>query len=127
MSLTILPSHAYALIAGLCIGKFTNLFSDVVITGLVLYIVTPEIFTEDRLNRAKNYFRSWFKTNSFENSLTQEQQKLLLNSLNSLAPDQKELLLTQGQLIINPQEELNKRLVLLPKIEILTSPKATLH
>jgi len=56
MTLTIYPSQAYALLAGLFIGKFTNLFSDVVITGLVLYIVTPEIFTEERLDRAKMSF-----------------------------------------------------------------------
>ena len=38
MSLTIRPGHAYALISGLYIGKFTNIFSDVVITVLVLYL-----------------------------------------------------------------------------------------
>lgn len=60
MSLTIYPSHAYAFLGGMFIGKFTNLFSDVVITGLVLYIVTPEIFTEDRVHQVKNYVYGLF-------------------------------------------------------------------
>lgn len=80
MSLTIKPSHAYALISGLYIGKFTNLFSDIVITGLVLYIVTPEIFTEDRLTRAKNYFWSWFRPREVKIDITQltDSQKNML-------------------------------------------------
>ena len=79
MTLTIHPSQAYALLAGLFIGKFTNLFSDVVITGLVLYIVTPEIFTEDRMERAKNYVYGWFKQQPVTidlDKLTPEQQKI---------------------------------------------------
>lgn len=59
MSLTIRPSHAYAFLSALFIGKFTNLFSDVVITGLILYIVTPKIYTQTRLDKIKTYVWSW--------------------------------------------------------------------
>lgn len=110
MTLTIYPSQAYALLAGLFIGKFTNLFSDVVITGLVLYIVTPEIFTEDRLERGKRYFWSWFSprtdrldrlensTKSNEFNLTSEQTKILMENQSMF--------------------DFSK----LPKIEVLSSP-----
>ena len=63
MPLVISPAHAYAFLGGLFIGKFTNMFSDIVITGLVLYIVTPEIYTEERISRAKNYLWGWFRSN----------------------------------------------------------------
>lgn len=59
MSLVIHYTHAYAFIAGMVISKFTNMFSDFVITGLVLYIVTPEIYTEDRWNKLKSYIKTW--------------------------------------------------------------------
>lgn len=86
MTLTIYPSQAYALLAGLFIGKFTNLFSDVVITALVLYIVTPEIFTEDRLEKAKRYFWTWFP--SWNLNVT-NQTPINIDGLND---DQKALL-----------------------------------
>ena len=60
MALTIQASQAYFLLAGLYLGKLTNLPSDILITLLVLYIVSPEIYTEDRMTRMKNYFWSWF-------------------------------------------------------------------
>ena len=110
MTLTIHPSQAYALLAGLFIGKFTNLFSDVVITGLVLYIVTPEIFTEDRLDRAKNYFYSWFR---------QQPVKIDLSELTKLTAKQKETLLEHSKLEPSVYD-FSK----LPKIEVMPSPKA---
>jgi hypothetical protein len=55
MSFTIYPSHAYALVGGMIIGKFTNLFSDIIITGLVTYIVAPKVFTYERIEQTKNY------------------------------------------------------------------------
>ena len=110
MALTIYPSQAYALLAGLFIGKFTNLFSDAVITALVLYIVTPEIFTEDRLEKCKNYFWSWFKFPDYQtikiDNLTDEQKKILSEHVKSIENSA-------------PVIDFNK----LPKIEILTSPK----
>ena len=81
MSIVIHYTHAYAFIGGLYIGKFTNLFSDVVITGLVLYIVTPEIFTEDRIAKAKNMI--WNFTNRFtvdRNVKTIEQAPITVES-----------------------------------------------
>ena len=103
MALIIHPSQAYALLAGLYIGKFTNIFSDVVITGLVLYIVTPEIFTENRLNRIKNYFWSWFRPQPVNIELNSRQKIMLLENkkTNNLLFDLKTL----------------------PKIEIIQSPK----
>ena len=46
---------AYSFLAGLYIGSYTNFFSDLVITGLILYIVKPNLFTTDNLNIIKNY------------------------------------------------------------------------
>lgn len=82
-SIIINPSHAYVLIGGMVVGKFANLFSGVVIAGLVLYIVTPNIYTYDRMENAKNYFQSWFSagrqlTNNYQ-TMNNGQQMLLLN------------------------------------------------
>lgn len=114
MSLTIYPSHAYFLLAGLYLGKLTNLASDVIITGLVLYIVTPQIYTEERLQRAKNWCYSWFDK---KGPVQTDQQLVELNQ------DQQMKLL----------KELNKNQIthaakgfdfsMLPKIEVLRSPK----
>ena len=60
MTLTIRPGHAYAFLSALIIGKFTNIAGDIMISGLVLYIVTPEIYTQSRLQQVKNYIWSWF-------------------------------------------------------------------
>ena len=38
------PYYAYSFLAGLFIGGYTNLFSKVVISSLVVYIVNPEKF-----------------------------------------------------------------------------------
>ena len=115
MSLTIRPAHAYALLAGLYIGKFTNIFSDVVITALVLYIVTPEIFTEDRLSRAKNWFWSWVRPQHVKIDLTD------LATLKTLSDAQKAVLLEyQKPTMANIYSMAN-----LPKIEVIPSPKAT--
>ena len=110
MTLTIYPSQAYALLTGLFIGKFTNLFSDVVITGLVLYIVTPEIFTEERLERGKDYFWSWFETKAVT---------IEMSDLASLSTEQK-LKLLEGKKITNPFLSM----VELPEIEVIQSPKS---
>ncbi len=66
MPLVINPAHAYAFLGGLFIGKFTNIFGDVVIAGLMVYIVSPDIYTEERLTRAKNYFWSWVRPNQVQ-------------------------------------------------------------
>jgi hypothetical protein len=112
MTLTIHPSQAYALLAGLFVGKFTNIFSDVVITGLVLYIVTPEIFTENRLDRAKNYFYSWFKTQP-------QMVKFDISNLPNLSTEQQKQLMIEQQKLNLHMFDLSK----LPKIEIIPSPK----
>jgi len=57
------------------------MFSDVVITGLVLYIVTPEIYTEDRWNRIKSYFGNWFGAKQIIiKTLTEQQYKTIKSS-----------------------------------------------
>ena len=87
MPLTIRPAHAYALLSGLYIGKFTNIFSDVVITVLVLYIVTPEIFTEDRLTRFQNWVWSWFQKPTETKSVHIEAIENLMKNRNLLEED----------------------------------------
>lgn len=112
MSLTIRPAHAYAMLAGLYIGKFTNIFSDVVITALVLYIVTPEIFTEDRLTRAKNWFWSWFRPQPVKIELKD------LAAIQNLSKSQIGLLGKVSPVGVFDMSNL-------PKIELIPSPKAT--
>lgn len=42
------PYYAYSFLGGLFIGGYTNLFSKLVISGLVIYIVHPENFHPQR-------------------------------------------------------------------------------
>jgi hypothetical protein len=58
MSFVIHYTHAYAFLGGLFISKFTNMFSDIVISGLVIYIVTPEKYNENNWNRLKSYYNN---------------------------------------------------------------------
>lgn len=109
MSITIYPSHAYAFLSGLFIGKLTNFASDIVITGLVLYIVTPEIFTQDRIERTKKWCYSWFD----KKPICIENNSIELNPIN-LNPEQKKTIESLKTVPLN--------FVKLPKIEIL-SPK----
>ena len=44
------PFYAYFFLAGLCVGGYTNTFSKVVISGLVLYIFHPENFDPRRFS-----------------------------------------------------------------------------
>ena len=48
------PSYAYCFLAGLYIGGYTNIFSNMVITGLVTYIVKPDFYTPERIEYIKN-------------------------------------------------------------------------
>lgn len=112
MSLTIYPSHAYFLLTGLYLGKLTNFASDIIITGLVLYIVTPNIFTEDRITKAKNWCWSWFEKKPVTIDMSQlnltEEQKLRLKMLENTN--------------VVPSKKLMD-FSLLPKIELVQSPK----
>ena len=109
MSIIIQPLHAYAFLAGLYIGKFTNFFSDFVITGLILYIVTPQIYTQDRFERAKRWCWSWFEKKPVAIEMSQ------LN----FTEDQKTKLLEQNLSNYDFQSIYAK----LPKIEVVNSPK----
>jgi hypothetical protein len=42
------PYYAYSFLGGLFIGGYTNLFSKLVISGLVIYIVHPQNFHPQR-------------------------------------------------------------------------------
>ena len=42
--------YAYSFLSGMFIGGYTNFFSKIVITGLVLYMVNPENFTVEKFN-----------------------------------------------------------------------------
>jgi hypothetical protein len=42
------PYKAYCFLFGLFIGGYTNFFSKIVISGLVLYIIHPENFSIER-------------------------------------------------------------------------------
>lgn len=129
MALTILPSHAYALLGGLYVGKFTNFFSDIVITALVLYIVTPQIFTEDRLERAKNYFWSWFsprqqitiEMSDLSTLKLTEEQKFQLKLWEKHAQSKQ-----PPQLTGNMTSPLFAAMASLPKIEVVPSPKGNI-
>ena len=44
------PFYAYSFLLGIYVGQYTNLFSTVVISGLVVYMVHPNIFTVDKFN-----------------------------------------------------------------------------
>ena len=53
------PYYAYTFLTGLYIGGYTNLFSKMVISGLVLYIIHPDNFNPKRFrplyNQVYNY------------------------------------------------------------------------
>jgi len=61
MSIMIERSHAYIFLGGLYVGNWTNLFSNVVITALVLYITDPVIFTNERWDKVKSYVWNYIK------------------------------------------------------------------
>jgi hypothetical protein len=48
------PYYAYSFLAGMYIGGYTNLFSKLVISGLVIYIVNPENFNPKRFSPLYN-------------------------------------------------------------------------
>ena len=124
MSLTIQPSHAYFLLGGLYLGKLTNLASDIIITGLVLYIVTPHIFTDDRIERVKNWCWSWFERKPTTIDLSRidlSQIDLTKLDLSQLSDEQK---IKLKLLEPSPTTKNFFDFSSLPKIEILNSVKA---
>ena len=42
--------YAYSFLAGVFVGGYTNFFSKIIISGLVLYIVNPENFSIEKFN-----------------------------------------------------------------------------
>lgn len=68
------PYYAYTFLTGLYIGGHTNLFSKVVISGLVLYIIHPDNFNPRRFkplyNQIYNYTHPYVsKVYSFAENL----------------------------------------------------------
>ena len=57
-------THAYIFLAGLYIGGYTNTFSNLVITGLITYIIHPNLYTKEKLEIVKkivyNKLSPWF-------------------------------------------------------------------
>lgn len=48
-------SPAYSFLIGLYIGGYTNIFSRLLITSLVVYIVNPEFYSKERIDMVKSY------------------------------------------------------------------------
>jgi len=72
-----LSSHAYTFLAGLYIGGYTNIFSNLIITGLVTYIIHPAFYTKRRFEDIKNY--TWKKVKSLFNSNQTESETIVLS------------------------------------------------
>lgn len=43
----------YGFIAGLHLGRYTNFISNMAITGIVLYFIEPNFYTQQNLNNVK--------------------------------------------------------------------------
>lgn len=52
--MSINATHAYIFLSGLYIGGYTNTFSNLVITGLITYIIHPNFYTKDKFDVVKN-------------------------------------------------------------------------
>ena len=61
-------THAYIFLAGLYIGGYTNTFSNLVITGLITYIIHPNLYTKEKLEVVKkivyNKLSPWLDNNN---------------------------------------------------------------
>ena len=65
--------YAYSFLSGMFIGGYTNFFSKIVITGLVLYMVNPDNFNVEKFNPLyKTIFQNTYpyisKVYSFNNN-----------------------------------------------------------
>lgn len=70
--MTLSSSHAYTFLVGLYVGRYTNIFSNLVITGLITYIIHPELYTADKLETCRNFV--WSKISYWFNN-----KKIILN------------------------------------------------
>lgn len=70
------PSYAYIFISGLYIGSHTNFFSNIVIIGLVTYIVKPHIFTRENFDYVKDNIVNIIKSSSLNKYITKVNEKL---------------------------------------------------
>ena len=48
----------YGFIAGLHLGRFTNIISNMAITGIVLYFVEPNFYTYENFSNMKQLIKS---------------------------------------------------------------------
>lgn len=44
----------YGFLAGLYAGRFTNMFSNIVVTSLVLYFYEPDFYTYNNINNIRD-------------------------------------------------------------------------
>ena len=52
----------YGFLGGLYVGRFTNMVSNVVITGMTLYFYIPEFYTHSNFMNMKNITIDLIKT-----------------------------------------------------------------
>jgi hypothetical protein len=53
--------HTYAFIGGVIVGKYTSIVPTVIITGVLLYVADPTIFTASSLVTGKTMVIELFK------------------------------------------------------------------
>ena len=78
-------THAYIFLAGLYIGGYTNTFSNLVITGLITYIIHPNLYTKEKLEVVKkivyNKLSPWLDitttTNTWKQSVSTNNDTLV--------------------------------------------------
>ena len=77
------PTNAYYFLTGLFIGGYSNFFSKIVISGLILYIVHPNHFNVDRFQplyqriteRTYPYISRIYRLRNNNNENEEEQHK----------------------------------------------------
>ena len=80
--------NAYFFLAGICIGGYTNFFAKIVISGLVLYIVQPDMFNPSKFSPL--YQTIYEKTYPYLSKIyTIEENPLIKNKLPPLNPKLK--------------------------------------
>ena len=47
-------NHAYAFIGGTIVGRFTGIIPSVLISGILLYVADPSLFTVENMHLSKD-------------------------------------------------------------------------
>ncbi len=61
-------SYAYTFLLGLYMGGYTNFFSNLIITGVILRVTNPELFTANKLIYVKQKLLKSLNLEEFVNS-----------------------------------------------------------